>query len=496
MTGSLTVVGLGPGGAELVTPAVARVLAEATDLVGYGPYLDRVPANAGRQRRHASDNRVELDRARHALALAAEGRRVAVVSGGDPGVFAMAAAVFEAIDKGEPDWRALEVRVEPGVTAMLAAAAHAGAPLGADFCAISLSDNLKSWETIERRLRAASEGDFVIAIYNPMSRARPHQLGEAIEILRHAKVAETVVLLVRAAGTAEAQITTATLATVDVSAADMRTLVIVGSSSDPSHRARWAAAVGLHAARRARHAMTGGKSFEPTNTSVDAGENMASGLLGAGDHHDQQTKPARGLDLGVGRGSARVLRDEHVDALGGEEARLRICVEGAATGEEADVGRERHVARWVDSAGQVSVLWSHGEGGKLETPRGQKNAPRRFSQAGSRLLGIRDDSPAVSLPWLPGGTAKGAQRYAHGTRRGDGVGRDVNRKWMCGVDCGLDLLLSEPGLEPCAAAEAADSRRERLGVRCDSASSERQRRLEAPVVLNTVRKLTCFRGAA
>jgi len=230
VTGSLTVVGLGPGGAELITPAVARVLAEATDLVGYGPYLDRVPGNNAGQKRHGSDNRVELDRARHALALAAEGRRVAVVSGGDPGVFAMAAAVFEAIESGEPRWRSLDVTVEPGVTAMLAAAALAGAPLGADFCAISLSDNLKSWETIERRLRAAADGDFVIALYNPASRARPHQLGQALEILKRSKGTDTVVLLVRAAGTTEAQITAATLATVDAHAADMRTLVIVGSS--------------------------------------------------------------------------------------------------------------------------------------------------------------------------------------------------------------------------------------------------------------------------
>jgi precorrin-3B C17-methyltransferase len=142
----------------------------------------------------------------------------------------MAAAVFEAIDSGEPQWRSLDVTVEPGITAMLAAAALAGAPLGADFCAISLSDNLKSWETIERRLRAAADGDFVIALYNPASRARPHQLGQALEILKRSKAVETVVLLVRAAGTTEAQITAATLGCVDASAADMRTLVIVGSS--------------------------------------------------------------------------------------------------------------------------------------------------------------------------------------------------------------------------------------------------------------------------
>ena len=162
MTGLVTIVGLGPGDPRYLTPAAAEALASATDLVGYGPYVDRIPERAG-QRRHASDNRVELDRARFALDLAARGAHVAVVSGGDPGVFAMAAAVFEAVDNGEPAWRSLDIRVEPGITAMLAAAARVGAPLGGDFCAMSLSDNLKPWEVVEARLRAALTADFVVA---------------------------------------------------------------------------------------------------------------------------------------------------------------------------------------------------------------------------------------------------------------------------------------------------------------------------------------------
>jgi len=230
-TGWLAVIGLGPGDADLRTPAAARVLSEATDLVGYGPYLDRVSAGPEGQRRHASENRVEIERARDALRLTAEGRRVAVVSGGDPGVFAMAAAVFEAIEYGEPAWRAIDVHIEPGITAMLAAAAEVGAPLGGDFCAISLSDNLKSWATIERRLRAAAEADFVIALYNPASRARPHQLGEALTLLRAVKSGEDLVLFVRAAGTAGASVKLASLAEADPADADMRTLVIVGSSA-------------------------------------------------------------------------------------------------------------------------------------------------------------------------------------------------------------------------------------------------------------------------
>ncbi|HRN86973.1 precorrin-3B C(17)-methyltransferase [Hyphomicrobium sp.] len=230
MTGRLIVVGLGPGDANLTTPAVSKALAEATDLIGYITYLDRAPAGPPGQRRHATDNRVELDRARHALSLAAEGKDVVVVSGGDPGVFAMAAAVFEAVETGDVAWRALDIRIEPGVTAMLAAAAEVGAPLGGDFCAISLSDNLKSWATIERRLKAAAEGDFVIALYNPASRARPDQLGKALEHLRSFKAADTPVIFVRAAGTSDAKIRIQELGTVDVTSVDMRTLVLIGSS--------------------------------------------------------------------------------------------------------------------------------------------------------------------------------------------------------------------------------------------------------------------------
>jgi len=230
MSGSLTIVGLGPGAVELTTPAAQQALQSATDLVGYETYVARVPVIEG-QRRHASDNRVEVERARHALALAADGRRVAVVSSGDPGVFAMAAAVFEAVETGDAAWRALDIRVEPGITAMLAAAAHAGAPIGGDFCAISLSDNLKSWETIGRRLAAAASADFVIALYNPASKARPHQLARAFELLRRHKSAATVVVFVRAAGTPDATLRITTLADASSVPADMRTLVIIGSST-------------------------------------------------------------------------------------------------------------------------------------------------------------------------------------------------------------------------------------------------------------------------
>ena len=229
MSGWLAIAGLGPGAAELVTPEVTRALAQATDLIGYAPYVARVPERDGLVR-HGSDNREELDRASLALRLAAEGKRVVVVSSGDPGVFAMAAAVFEAVDGGDPAWRDLDIRVLPGISAMFAAAARIGAPLGHDFCAINLSDNLKPWELIERRLRLAAQADFVIALYNPLSKARPWQLGRALALLRE-ELPETVpVVFASAVSDAKEAIETTTLRDARAERADMRTLVLIGSS--------------------------------------------------------------------------------------------------------------------------------------------------------------------------------------------------------------------------------------------------------------------------
>ncbi len=229
MSGRLTVIGLGPGDDRYLTQEAAEALHAAEALYGYGPYLDRVPLRDG-QARHASDNREEGARAEAALRHAASGAEVAIVSGGDPGVFAMAASVLEAIDTGPEAWRALEVVVVPGITAMLAVAARAGAPLGHDFCAISLSDNLKPWELIERRLDAAASAGFVIALYNPVSRARPWQLGKAFGILARHLPATTPIVFGRAVGRREESVTIATLAAAGEIAADMATLVIVGSS--------------------------------------------------------------------------------------------------------------------------------------------------------------------------------------------------------------------------------------------------------------------------
>jgi precorrin-3B C17-methyltransferase len=229
MTGWLAIAGLGPGAAQLVTPEVTGALAQATDLIGYAPYVARVPARAGLTR-HGSDNREELDRASLALRLAVAGKRVVVVSSGDPGVFAMAAAVFEAVDAGDPSWRNLDIRVLPGISAMFAAAARIGAPLGHDFCAINLSDNLKPWDLVERRLRLAAQADFVIALYNPKSLARPWQLGRAIELLREELPATVPVVFASAISDARETIETVTLREAVADRADMRTLVLIGSS--------------------------------------------------------------------------------------------------------------------------------------------------------------------------------------------------------------------------------------------------------------------------
>jgi precorrin-3B C17-methyltransferase len=230
MSGRLTVIGLGPGPSHWMTPAAEEALETATDIFGYKSYLERIARRPG-QTLHESGNRVELDRAEAALAAAQSGRRAVLVSGGDPGVFAMAAAVFEAIERGPKEWRALDVIVEPGVTAMLAAAARIGAPLGHDFCAISLSDNLKPWSVIEKRLRLACEADFAIALYNPASLARPSGIHRAFEVLRQAKPADTVIVFARAIGREDERLLVTGLQKADPGTADMQTLVIVGSNA-------------------------------------------------------------------------------------------------------------------------------------------------------------------------------------------------------------------------------------------------------------------------
>lgn len=229
--GWVVIAGLGPGNEALVTQEVRDAIAEATDIVGYIPYVKRIEPRDGLTL-HASDNRVEVDRASHALEMAAGGKRVVVVSSGDPGVFAMASAVFEALENtahAKPAWLDLDIRVLPGITAMLAAAAAIGAPLGHDFAAINLSDNLKPWSLIERRLQLVGEAGLAMAFYNPRSKSRPHQFARALEILRETCGQDTLITFARDVTKPGQELLTVPLEGATPEMADMRTVVIVGN---------------------------------------------------------------------------------------------------------------------------------------------------------------------------------------------------------------------------------------------------------------------------
>jgi precorrin-3B C17-methyltransferase len=228
--GSLTVVGIGPGRSDWCLPDVADRIAAATDLVGYARYLDLVTVETA-ARRHRSGNRVEADRAGFALDLAADGGAVVVVSSGDPGIFAMASAVVEQLDRWPDRWQSVRFEVLPGISAAQALASRVGAPLAHDFCVISLSDVLKPWEIIERRLDAAAGADFVVALYNPASRHRPWQFGRAVERLAAHRRPETPVVVGRDVGRPGEHVEVLTLDRLPDAAIDMRTVIVVGSST-------------------------------------------------------------------------------------------------------------------------------------------------------------------------------------------------------------------------------------------------------------------------
>ena len=229
--GRLSVVGLGPGSPDMRTPAAKTALEQAQHIIGYFPYVDMAGPFRPDQILHASDNRVEMDRAQLAFTLAAQGQKVVVVSSGDPGVFAMATAVIEALHQSDdPAWHRVELVIEAGISAAHAAAALAGAPLGHDFCVISLSDNLKPWDVVEERLRLATQADLAMAFYNPISKARPWQLGRAFEIVRAGRPAATPVVLGRNVGRPGQSLTVTSLGQVTPEQVDMRTVVIIGSS--------------------------------------------------------------------------------------------------------------------------------------------------------------------------------------------------------------------------------------------------------------------------
>ncbi|MBD2188374.1 precorrin-3B C(17)-methyltransferase [Pseudanabaena mucicola] len=230
-TGKLSIIGTGPGAAKWMSPEVKAILEDATDFVGYKTYVNLVKAYTKGKTVHASDNRVELDRARHALELATQGKSVVIVSSGDAGIYGMAAAVFEVLDHDRnPEWNQLDIHVAPGISAVQAAAAAIGAPIGHDFCLISLSDILKPWEVIIQRLDAAAQADFAIAIYNPISTQRKWQLLAAKETLLKWRSPETPVILGHRMGRKGENVQVITLAELKPELADMQTVIIVGSS--------------------------------------------------------------------------------------------------------------------------------------------------------------------------------------------------------------------------------------------------------------------------
>ncbi|MGH8484172.1 MAG: precorrin-3B C(17)-methyltransferase, partial [Pseudomonas sp.] len=230
--GRLAVIGLGPGAADLMVPAVKAELARANDVLGYETYVRMAGPFRPDQVLHCTDNREEMQRARHAFELAAQGRSVVVVSSGDPGVFAMAAAVLEALhESSDPCWHAVDLEILPGVSASLATAAQAGAPLGHDFCVLSLSDNLKPWSIIETRLELACQADLALAFYNPISRSRPWQLGRALEIVQQHRIGTTPVVLGRDIGRPGQTLRVVQLQALTPEDVDMRTMVLIGSST-------------------------------------------------------------------------------------------------------------------------------------------------------------------------------------------------------------------------------------------------------------------------
>lgn len=229
MKGSISVVGLGPGSLDMVTPEVTKTISQASDIIGYYSYINKIKPDPNATI-HASDNRKEIDRATEAIKLALVGKKVVIVSSGDPGVFAMASALMEVLDHGDRRWKNIEIEILPGVTAMLAASARIGAPLGHDFCAINLSDNLKPWDLIVKRINLALDADFVISFYNPRSLSRSSQFIKVLDLVKNRCEESRLVVFAKAVGTPKEEIHISCVANANPEIVDMSTLVIIGSS--------------------------------------------------------------------------------------------------------------------------------------------------------------------------------------------------------------------------------------------------------------------------
>ena len=493
MTGRLAIVGLGPGAAELVTPLASETLAAATDLVGYAPYLARVPERAG-QRRHASDNREELARAKQALDLAAAGRSVAVVSSGDPGVFAMASAVFEAIETGTQAWNDIEVIVVPGVSAMLAAAARIGAPLGHDFCVISLSDNLKPWDLVLKRLEAAASGDFIIVLYNPASKARPWQLGDAFRLIARHRPGSTLVIFAHAVSRPDERIDITTLAGADAAQSRHAHAHYYRLERDEARFRRQRKAFRLHApSRGACRVMS---PLEPEKRIGDGLDGRRLRQIRARDHdHGQRQRPRR-VELGGGARAARVLGDDHFDSMRLEQCVLVRDVERSACGDQLNKRRQFLRRGHLDAAHNIEMLWRFPERRELHATSGEKDAARVSpNRCRSRLEAFHHD-PAIAIAWAPGRAANGEQRHVGRVSSLDGIRLHLHGEGMRRVDEKIEVLLGQNARQTLLTAEAAGPQRARKPRWVSSPAGERQGDVVARVAVKRAGEVSGLAAAA
>ena len=444
------------------------------------------------QSRHASDNREENVRAAAALRHAAEGVRVALVSGGDPGVFAMAAAVCAAIESGPEAWRRLELAIVPGITAMLAVAARVGAPLGHDFCALSLSDNLKPWDLIERRLDAAAGAGFVIALYNPVSRARPWQLGAAFDRLARLLPASTPVIFGRAVGRLDEHIAVAELGAAKSVPADMATLVIVGSAETRVVRRDGRAAL-VYTPRAAAGA---DPMIKPRHGRVDGFGGFRLREHRPPQHDDRNTQRAGRRDLAVGRAAAAVLGDHDSDVMLFEQFLVGVGIERPAG---RDVMRARHRERRlnrIDAADKIKMLGRLREWRDIFAAKRQENTLRRGTERANCIQRISGFDPAVPGNGNPGGTAQRQQRNPGLSGGGCGVGGHDGRVGVGRIDQDIDVVIGEVAGETVGAAEAAAPHRDRLACRRGGTAGQRQRDGKVRPAGQAAGQFARFRGAA
>ena len=471
VSGRLAVVGLGPGSAEQVTPEAAapgrrlRAISSATGPISTG-------SNSARPGRAMPPTTARSSTGRAAaLARAADGAEVCVVSGGDPGVFAMAAAVCEAIESGPAAWRALELVIVPGVTAMLAVAARVGAPLGHDFCALSLSDNLKPWEVVEARLGGRGRRRLRDRALQP-DEPRQALAARPLPSSSCAKACRRIPRWSSAAPpggpTSASRVTT--LAEADAAWADMATCVIIGSRETRTIERRRPAAARLYAALPC-----GGEAMsDAVERGPDVRHRRQAALRRASqEQHLDAQRPCR-RDLGIGRRAAAVLGNDGIDAVLGKQPLLVGRGEWTPV-EPVDGLRDGKRRRdRVDAADQVEVLRRGGKGLDLLPAEGQEDPPRCFAERRDRLPRIADHAPAVAGGLRPGWAHQRQSRHPGRRRSQLGMARDPRGVWMRGVDQKLDALPAKIVGEALGAAEPAASDRHRLARRMGGAPGERQ----------------------